>query len=361
MKLKIESKSLIKVLESIKHKEINRLQDINNIELKANDNQLTINYLPNDICYQVSIDCEIEKEGIAIVKLHDLYNMSKTLKKQKTFLIEKNLQHLTINQTAIDLKLKMYYDSEENEEYQLNNEQLIWEPQNFKIDSKVFCYLLETLEKYSSKDSARYKLNGVHFDFVENHVVSVATDGHRLCKITKQINHNINGNFTIPNLLIKNICKTFNQNEELTIYFDKRLLQIVGKNTKITLKLIDEEFPPYNRVIPKHNNLKAKIEIDSIKPIFEIVKALTKEDKHNSAKLIFTKDNLKVLCLDQQKIGEIKIECDFELEIGVNAKYFLETLSPLKKSFLEIEFKDALSPIQVCENDCLQTFMPIRV
>lgn len=357
MKLQIESKSLIKVLESIKHREITYL--LNNIELKANDNQLTINYLQNDICYQVSIDCEIEKEGIAIVKLHDLYNMLKTLKKQKTFLIEKNLQNLTINQIAIiDLKLEMYYDSEE---YKLNNEQLIWEPQSFKIDSKVFCYLLETNEKYSSKDIARYNLSGVHFDFVENNVVAVATDGHRLCKITKQINHNVNGNFTIPSSFIKNICKTFNQDEELTIYFDKRLLQIISKNAKITLKLIDAEFPPYNRVIPQNNNLKAKIEIDSIKPIFEIVKALTKEDKHNSAKLIFTKDNLKVLCLEQQQVGEIKIECDFELEIGVNAKYFLETLSPLKKPFLEIEFRDQLSPIRICENDCLQVLMVIRV
>ena len=355
MKIQIESKSLIKVLESIKHKEITYLESINNLELKANNNQLTLNYLQSDICYQVSIDCEIEKEGEAIVKLQDLYNIVKTLKKQKTFLIEKHWQHLTINQIEIDLKLEMYHDSP------FYNQFLAWDPQNFKIDSKVFCYLLETLEKYSSKDGARYHLNGVHFDFVENSVVAVSTDGHRLCKITKQINHNITGNFTIHNSFIKNICKTLNQEEELTIYFDKRLLQIISKNTKITLKLIDGEFPPYNRVIPTHNNLQAKIELDSIKQIFEIANSLTKEDKNHSTKLIFTKDNLKVYCLEQKKIGEIKIECDFELEIGVNAKYFLETLIPLKRSFLEMEFRDALSPIRVCENDLLQIFMPIRV
>ena len=357
MKLKIESKNLIKVLESIKHKENTYLESINNLELKAINNQLTVNYLQNDIYYQVSIDCEIETEGTAIVKLQDLYTLLKTLKKQKTFLIEKHWQHLTINQIAIDLKLEM-------SKWESANGEIISEPQNFKIDSKVFCYLLETLEKFSSKDIARYNLSGVHFDFIENNVIAVATDGHRLCKITKQINNNINGNFTIPASFIKNICKTFNQDEELTIYFDnfdKRLLQIVGKNTKITLKLIEAEFPPYNRVIPQHNNLKAKIELDSIKQIFEIANSLTKEDKNHSTKLIFTKDNLKVYCLEQQKIGEIKIECDFELEIGVNAKYFLETLIPLKRSFLEMEFRDALSPIRVCENDCLQILMPIRV
>ena len=229
-----------------------------------------------------------------------------------------------------------------------------------------------------SNDETRYHLNGIYLQLFNNpekaneaegkslELRTVATDGHRLSLSFLEIDCKIPFGVIIPKKTVAEIRRVVEGVDNIIISVSDIKIKLVCGDTTIISKLIDGDFPPYDKVVPKNNN---QIVIVNKKSLFDSVDrvATIATDKHRSIKLNFENNKL-VLQATSSESGfayeEIDISYSGEpIETGFNARYLLDIINQIDKEELMIRFKDGLSPaiIEAKELSSLFVIMPIRV
>src|SRR5690554_2499525 len=105
-----------------------------------------------------------------------------------------------------------------------------------------------------SSDDLRPAMMGVYFQIGTNESRFVATDGHRLVKYTnREITAGSDSNFIVPDKALSLIQKTISGEQcEVTVTDDHARFK--SGNTIVITRLINEQYPSYDSVIPKDND-----------------------------------------------------------------------------------------------------------
>ena len=128
--------------------------------------------------------------------------------------------------------------------------------------------LLTAIEKAgfaTANDELRPVMNGVHFDFMQDYMVAVASDGHKLAKhmdtTIKNESEEENKGFTLhtkPSHVLMNALNK--QTGDVKIVFNERFVSVNNTTFKLSTRLLEGRYPNYDAVIPKDNDKKAVIE-----------------------------------------------------------------------------------------------------
>jgi DNA polymerase-3 subunit beta len=175
---------------------------------------------------------------------------------------------------------------------------------------------------FAYKDIQRYNINGVHFNFEENDVCVVATTGHVVSFIKIPNIYSFAGKITIPLPVVYEMLDCVNINEDIVLGLSENLKEInfCEKN----FKLIDAEFPDYNRVIPEKFDLVAKI------PTKEFLNSLNNYgDKADDEAGVLLKFSNNTLLLEKDKI-----DCQFEgsFDVKLNIHYLKNIMKQINGS-----------------------------
>lgn len=113
---------------------------------------------------------------------------------------------------------------------------------------------LLTVTATASTETTRYYLCGVYLHSAGGDLISVATDGHRLMRVTTPASAlSIDRTCIVPlkaaTVIQKLLKKT--KPEKVTLRRSKALLMVQTPGITFITKLIDAEFPAYEQVIPK--------------------------------------------------------------------------------------------------------------
>ena len=143
-------------------------------------------------------------------------------------------------------------------------------------------------------EDTRYFLNGAKFVVKPDSLTLVATDGHRLALV--QVNHDVGVTEEIDVILPK---KTLLELGRLlaeggdTITFERgenHLFFDVGDRTLIS-RMIDGQFPAYERVVPTGNNKLIEFERDRLTSAVKRV-ALLSNERSRAVKFEISKGNV---------------------------------------------------------------------
>ena len=222
-----------------------------------------------------------------------------------------------------------------------------------------------------SMDELRPAMTGVLFHIKENGLNSVATDGHRLVRI---ITTGIKLPKTSAEFLIR--AKTLNLamksiEEPVKIGFDSKNVKFEFGSGTLYSKLIDEQYPNYEAVIPLDYTKKLSIDraalLSSVKRV-----ALYSSSNTHQVRFTFSNNTMTVSAQDFDMGGEAKEElpCEYqgdEMEIGFNANYIIDVLSHLESDNVLIEFDTSIKATIFREfekkdnEDILMIVMPVRL
>ena len=223
-------------------------------------------------------------------------------------------------------------------------------------------------------NESRYNINGLHFNFQSEakKIDVVSTDGHRLAYFEiedRDLKSDVK--ITIPRNIIASIKKDieFAQNEiEFKINGGK--LQInFGSHILIT-RLIDTEFPNYNRVIPKDCNDVIKLQKALLGQSLDRVSSIVLKSPDPRVVMSFENDKLSMSCLNDIKKSKTKevVDCEFEGThiLGVNALYLKECLQGVISKDLTINIKQGAGgfPIKIEDGEDKRFFyivMPMKI
>lgn len=238
-----------------------------------------------------------------------------------------------------------------------------------RISTEEFNKMFDKVCFAMSTDETRYHLNGILLERHGKETLMVATDGHRLA-YTKQpfcLAQMKQDKVILPRKGVNELRKLISDEKSFDLCVSER--HIFAKTEKQTLfiRLIDGNFPDYRRVIPEGNKTDIDIPRDDLVGALKRVSLLA-NDRSKGVALYFCNNSLSVTSSNPE-LGEAKEDIDLQykgpvLNIGFNAKYFIEVLSVIPDDKVRISFNDELSPCLItCESDpgFKSVIMPMRM
>jgi DNA polymerase-3 subunit beta len=236
-------------------------------------------------------------------------------------------------------------------------------------------------------EDTRYFLNGALFLFTDRAMSLVATDGHRLALVSSPRDKNeveatgsepvaeAHGDadatrVILPKKTLWELARLLGDDVETVKYErgENHLFFDLGGRQLIS-RMIDAQFPAYERVIPKGNDKRIEFERDRLTSAIKRVALLSSE---RSRAVKFQIDGGKVeITSSSPEVGEASevLTVDYDgpaLGICFNAQYLLDFMAVAETESVALEFKDEFSQAVLTpagSNGCDYTYviMPMRI
>jgi DNA polymerase-3 subunit beta len=225
-------------------------------------------------------------------------------------------------------------------------------------------------------EDTRYFLNGALFILRPDSMSLVSTDGHRLALITVPRDTGKKGKgedevrVILPRKTLLELGRLLAEGDgdiqyergENHLFFD------IGGRLLIS-RMIDGQFPAFERVIPKANDKRVEFDRDRLTSAVKRVALLSNE---RSRAVKFQMDKGKVeIASSSPEFGEAKevLMVDYAaapVTICFNAQYVLDFLAVVETDSVSLEFKDEMSqavmkPIGADAYEYTYVIMPMRV
>lgn len=336
------------------------------IYIKAKDDKIELQATDYEIAIVLSIEAQVIEEGTAILPGNYFTNLLKRLSGE-TVEITKNKEDnkLTVSSGVYETDLL----SMAAEDYPVINKLAVSNFINLKDD--VLKDLIKKTVFACSNDESRPIFTGALFSINSKEVSFVATNTHRMA-LRKYTLEKDNGNFSmvIPAKVLKEIerINAGDLPEEVMISWKNRQMAIIMNDIYIESRLLEGNFPDYNKVIPEAFSKNATFKTSDLLGAVERVSLLFKEGEYNVLRLSI--DNGKiVITSNNPEMGKAKevINCENEggnIEIAFNSRYLTDILRNIDEDEAVIKLNSSISPACIRpKNDENYTYIvtPIRV
>jgi DNA polymerase-3 subunit beta len=225
-------------------------------------------------------------------------------------------------------------------------------------------------------EDTRYFLNGALFIQRPESMSLVSTDGHRLALITvnREAANGKGGDdeerVILPRKTLLELGRLLAEGEgdiryergENHLFFD------IGGRLLIS-RMIDGQFPAFERVIPKTNDKQVEFDRDRLTNAVKRV-ALLSNERSRAVKFAIDKGKVEIAS-SSPEFGEAKeqIVVDYDgtpVTICFNAQYVLDFLNVVETDSVLLEFKDEMSqavmkPVGADNYEYTYVIMPMRV
>jgi DNA polymerase-3 subunit beta len=241
---------------------------------------------------------------------------------------------------------------------------------------------LVSLTHYSmSADETRPHLACALFEGDGKAVRMVTTDGHRLSKAEYTVSEGkkpLNFSMLVPSKGIGELRRLVDEaksdrqkTEDTPTSID---VATAGgsaffrrDDAVLSVKLVDEQFPPYNKVIPSSASRKIGVSRAMLTEALKRI-ALVASDKSGSVRFHAEPGMLRITS-ENPEVGEGAEELDVDfagdaVEIGFNARYVLDVLQAIVEDEVRLELGGQLDPgviRPIGPSDFVGVIMPMRI
>lgn len=230
---------------------------------------------------------------------------------------------------------------------------------SFNIKTSIFKNLIRRTAFSTATDENRPIFTGCLLEINGNYVTMAATNTHRLAIMKENISEDIGEmRFIIPATTLKDLARiadTSTPDGFVKIDCSEKNIAFTFDNIFMTSRLIEGQFPPYDKVIPSSSDIFATMKVSEISAAVERVSIISKETEYNTIRFIFSHDGIEISSTSPE-VGKVvehvnaKIEGD-DLDISFNANYILEALKVLDSEECKFSMTKSLAPVDVREVD----------
>ena len=243
--------------------------------------------------------------------------------------------------------------------------------------------MIEKTQFAITGEDTRYFLNGALFILRGDSLSLVSTDGHRLAHITfphdkadkakaaKTPLENDENRVILPRKTLLELGRLLAEGGEGDIRYERgenHLFFGVGDRLLIS-RMIDGQFPAFERVIPKNNDKHVEFDRDRLTSAVRRV-ALLSNERSRAVKFQIDKGKVEIAS-SSPEFGEAKevLMVDYAaapVTICFNAQYVLDFLSVVETESVSLDFKDEMSqavlkPLGAEGYDYTYVIMPMRI
>ncbi|NWF50330.1 MAG: DNA polymerase III subunit beta [Ignavibacteriaceae bacterium] len=222
-----------------------------------------------------------------------------------------------------------------------------------------------------SKEDMRPAMTGTLFEFTEDGLKFVTTDGHRLVRfINKRLISKTAEQYIIPERAISVLSKQLGESD-VKVYLSKTFVSFQIGDLEFITRLIGEKYPAYGSVIPLENENILKLKRDDIQ---STIKRMILFSSSNSKQVKFSigKNKLEVSAedIDHGSSAVETVSCEYKgepMDIGFNTVYVNDIISHVDDDEVIIKLHSPtkaciVEPAKQSENeDLMLLLMPVRL
>lgn len=216
-----------------------------------------------------------------------------------------------------------------------------------KIDTSTFADLLGKVGYAQAVEEQRIYLNGIYFHVIEvdgrQLLRLVATNGHQLALAEMDAPKGFEGikPVIIPRKTVRELVRVLEAaGEEIVIRTAQGKFRVEAGSSILTSKVIDGDYPPYQRVIPADNPHTVTLDRKILAGAVERAMVLIAE-RSSPLRLDFEPGGLSILARTiESGEGVEKVEADYDgppLTVGFNGRYLMEVLARIEAE--KVEFR----------------------
>ncbi|MDD5286032.1 MAG: DNA polymerase III subunit beta [Desulfuromonadaceae bacterium] len=373
MEFRIEKDIFLKALQKIQGivEKRTSMPILSNVLLEATENSIHVIATDLEVGMKSSYPAEVLSTGKITVSAKKMYEIVKELPNQSIVFLTKENDWVEIKCGKVQFNIVGLSPEEFPYFPDVKEENL------FEIESSLLKGMIEKTSYAICFDETKFNLNGI-FAKVEvgadgnNSLRMVATDGHRL-SIASGALKGIIGSELLKGVILpkKGVSEMKKITEEeggrLLFGFMDNSAVIKRGDSYMVMRLVDGEFPDYNRVIPASNNRIATVNKEDFTHSVRRMAILSSE-KFKGIMLEISNAGIKISSSNPE-LGDAMEELDViydgePLSVRFNARYLLDVLAVAETDNVEMKFRDELSPsIIVPENSdsFLAVIMPMRL
>ena len=241
-----------------------------------------------------------------------------------------------------------------------------------KLGQRQFGKLIEQVSFAMAHQDVRVFLNGMLLEVGGDILKAVATDGHRLAMASQACETNANSSeikqVIVPRKAVMEMARLLDEEDEtLSIHLGRSHLKLTKGGITLTTKLVDGQFPDYEKVVPKDASRVLDGDRNTLKQGFQRASILSNE-KYRGVRLAISPDSLMIQANNpEEEEAEETVPVQFsgdQLEIGFNVSYLLDVLSVIDSDQVQISVSDANSSALlegVDDNNAVYVVMPMRL
>ncbi len=304
---------------------------------------------------------EVKKDGKAIIPLKNFYDIVRKLP-ERPIELETKESVLFLRSEGIEYSFSTYPVEDYPEFPRVEESNLIFETECDLLSKMI----RETTFAGSPHDEIPPYLSGTLFDVRENEIRLVATDAKRLALSKMPASIRKTGKYLVPITTLEELRRIMTLGK-IEVYESKGEITFKWEDAILWSRLIDAEFPPYERVIPTTWTTKITVSADEIESAMERLSYLVKE-RGNIVKLEINKGEI-ILSGDVPELGSgrEKIPVEFEgepLKIAFNVRFFLDMMKHVDATHFTMAFRGPLEQAVITRegrDDFLYILMPVAV
>jgi DNA polymerase III subunit beta len=329
--------------------------------LEAKDDQVAVAATDLEVSFKGFFPAEVLEPGALTLPAHYLHNLIKEL--------PGNSLDLTGTESS---KVKIQAGESRYQLIGLPADQFPPVPEIadltlVEVDSAVLKEMIEKTIFSVSVDDLQYHLSGIFWERLETpegfQLRLVSTDGHRLTLIERPLPASeqfaIEEGILIPRKGVAEIVRLLAEEEKVGLGLSKKSLALQTDNKYLFIRLLEKKFPEYRRIIPESFAYRFVL---SRQALYETIRriSLLSTDRFRGVVLNFGADTLEVT-FHNPEVGEgrevIPLSlaagdaAELPMQIGFNARYFLEPLSVMTEDVVFLELNDRERPCKLSQQD----------
>lgn len=336
---------------------------LSNVLLEAEDNALWVSGTDLDVSIRVRVPAEVKQAGAITAPGRKLQELTRELSDQPVDLRVRGHQ-LEIACGYSRFKLNGLASEE------FPNFPAIDFEEGWMVSGGSLRDLIKATVFAVSNEESRPILNGVLWELEESSMGMVATNGHRLARMSVKSGSTSaeTADFIVPPAALGQVDRLFDGDGELTVARGGNYLGFRSDTREVYTRLIDGKYPDYEQVIPKGNDKIARIDKSTVEAAVRRM-AVVASDHTHKIKLSLESDKVH-LDATTPDLGEAHDELDLDydgeaLQIGFNANYLLEVLRNMPSGDVTFSFmtSERAATIQPSDTDLdyLCLIMPLRL
>lgn len=247
------------------------------------------------------------------------------------------------------------------------------EDRTIEIGNELLGRMLSKTIFAVSSEELRPALMGVFIQIMSDEFRMVATDGHRLSKIVDKGFRYDDApiRMIVPPKAVQIALKNLDEEGSTKLIIEESGICFVFDKTTLYTRLVEGEYPDYERVIPRDNEKKLTVNknllMSSVKRVALFSSALTHQIRFS-----ITQGKLVVCSEDVDIGGEAREELSVEytedaMDIGYNAQYLMDILKHVDTEEVVFHLNNPVraalvTPVTQTEDEAfLMLIMPIKL
>ncbi|ACJ75813.1 DNA polymerase III, beta subunit [Thermosipho africanus TCF52B] len=238
----------------------------------------------------------------------------------------------------------------------------------FEIETSILQEMIDRVIFCASTESAMRALNGVYWELKDNYLRLVASDGYRLALVEQKITVNSDIDFILSLKSMKELENLIKETDEpvLTINFDHKKLAVNAGDVTVIMRVVEEVFPDYKRVLPKA--FKSRIVFNKDQFLESLKRTMIIAKRGTDKVQLKALDDTLELSSQSPEYGEVIEEIPIEKEgeditINFNPRFLNEAVKKIEEEEVVFNFVDELSPMQINSKNVgeyLYIVLPVR-